>query len=151
MADIKKDIRAMADAIKKDLKVAEATAGSAAVLADENVYEKTLESSGLTPEIVKKVQTHNSKFVPAATLAVGEVAQEAMKKDKSLNEVAFDQPMGKDKLTITHTREVEGPEGEEPKYGETFVNYRVQALESKTSLNAVRKHLRESAREAFKK
>lgn len=146
---ISPEVQALAKKITSQIKL---EGDSVTVPAD--LYVTTLPDT-LTEEQVKAVQAHNSNFFPAATLAVGDLAVAAMKKDKKLEAVsgAF-KMVGRDHFDITVNR---SKESRNPATGETTTNFGVisasmvthGAKASRGEMSHVKAHLQEAALKAF--
>ena len=123
---------------------------------DANTYVQTLPEN-LSVEQVKAVADHNSNFFPAATLAVGHAAIEAMKKDKKLDSLSAEVPLiGKDHfdLTIERSRTFPNPQGGEASttWGNVKASLVTQsARASRGVMNNVRDELSAEALKAFGK
>ena len=146
---ISPEVKAMADAIKKEIKI---EGGTAVVPSD--LYVKTL-PEGLSEEQVKAVQKHNSNFYPAATLAVGDLSIPVFKKDKALESVSGEFKMiGRDHFDVTINR---SRESRNPSNGEVSTTYGAVsatlathgAKVSRGQMNEVKQHLQKAALAAF--
>lgn len=122
---------------------------------DANTYIQTL-PAGLTEEIVKQVEDHNANFYPAATRAVGLLANKHIKKDKDLEKVEATVPLfGKNKLELTVERKHTFPnpaDAANPKtvFGNVKVSLVTQsARASRGVMDQVRKDLQEDAFAAY--
>jgi hypothetical protein len=119
-----------------------------------DLYVTTL-SEGLTEDTVKAVQKHNSTFFPAVTLAVGDIAVAAMKKDKKLEVVTGEFKMvGRDHfdVTINRTKEARNPSNGETitKYGSVSATMTTHSAQvSRGEMSHVKTHLQEAALKAF--
>lgn len=118
---------------------------------DANAYLQTL-PEGITVDQVKALHDHNATFFPAATLSVGKVAIEAMKKDKKIDSLSVEIPMyGKDHfdLTIERQRTFPNPQDKEKStttFGNVKASYTVQAARgSRGAMNSVRDELSAAA------
>jgi hypothetical protein len=146
---ISAEVKAIADAIKKEIKIEGGT-----VIVPSDVYVKTL-PEGLSEDQVKAVQKHNSNFFPAATLAVGDLAIPLFKKDKTLEQVSGEFKMvGRDHfdVTINRSRESRNPSNNQisTTYGAisaTMVTHGAKA--SRGQMNEVKQHLQEAALKAY--
>ncbi len=122
---------------------------------DPETYVSTL-PEGMTKESVKALHDHNSHFYSAATLAVGEMAIEHMKKDKKLEAVEASVPLyGKDTfdLTIERSRTFANPQDKD-KPTTTYANVKAtlvtqSARAARGTMNQVRQELAASALAAF--
>lgn len=153
MSEIKQPVKDLAEALKKDLTVNKD--GTTEVAAD--TYIKNM-PEGVTEEMAKAVQSYNTNFIAAATLAVGETSIPVMKKNKDLERVSAVFPtIGKDNVSVVFDRVRENsftnPQTKERelviKNGATTVGYEVYGAKSKGSLAAVRAHLNEQAAAAL--
>lgn len=124
---------------------------------DANTYLQTL-PEGLTEEIVKQVEDHNSNFYPAATRAIGQLANKELKKDKDLQKVEATVPLfGKNKLELTVERKHVFPnpaDAENPKtvFGNVKVSLITQsARASRGVMDQVRKELQDKAFDLYGK
>ena len=146
--NVPEPIRNLADKLKKDFKV-----GNAGVVeVGDDLFESTLEDTGLDMKTVKKVQDHTSNLVAATGLALGEVGMKAMKKDKKLDQVSVSFKAGKDTHSALFQRSKEVPTNKPgeprktaPKYGVLQNNVTVHGAGNKGSLKRVRQHLNEEA------
>lgn len=93
--------RAMADAIKPLLSIAGSN-----VERPDDLYAKTLPDN-LTMAVVEQVQEHRQNFLAAAELAVGELAIDAMKADKAVDQVTLNLKVCRDKAGVTVHRNFE--------------------------------------------
>lgn len=147
--EIKKEIRDLTDMIRQNLKHKDG--GHFEV--EKDLYEKSL-PEGVDASLIKKVQKHNTDFVAAATLAVGEAGLEIMKDDAELQSASADFRLGNDKLSVVfdRTRELPGAKGEkETQYGVSNASFTVSAAGAKSTLKTVRQHLAERAEAMLKK
>jgi hypothetical protein len=137
--EIKKEIRDLTDLIRQNMSHKEG--GHFEVEGD--IYEKSLPES-IDLSTVKKLQKHNSDFVAAASLAVGEAGLDLMKSDKELQSASADFRLGNDKLSVVfdRAREIPGAKGEkETQLGVSNASYVVSAAGTKAALKSVREHL----------
>lgn len=114
---LKPDVQALAEKIRQDMKLDKT--GVAVVSPD--LYVQTL-PEGLTKETVKLLSEHNSRWVAAGGLALGQESIPVMKKHKDLNQTTLVVPtIGKDNFAFAFDRskEVRAPGAEESttKYG----------------------------------
>jgi hypothetical protein len=124
---------------------------------DRAVYLATLEKAGIPEEQVKALQEHNSLFYPAAAHAVGEMAINAFKKDKKLEQVDAEFKMvGRDHYDLHVSRSKEYPlpgstTGEKiTNYGVMRTDMVVQGTNNKAGEMAlVRDYLKEKAIKAL--
>jgi len=139
---ISTEIKDLADQIAKGI-----TFKDGKVEVDANTYVQTLPES-ISVEQAKAIHKHHSNFFPAATLALGNVALEAMKKDKKLEQVTAEFPMiEKDRfeVTIERRREFPNPQDKEKStvvFGNVKASMVTQAARaSRGSMNHVREQL----------
>lgn len=153
--EIKQDVRELADTLKPAIEAA-IKEGKTAVSAEE--YTKVLEANGLTLDNAKALQTVNTKFFAASTLATGEAYIPEMKKNKDLERGTMEFPMiGKDAFTVVFDRTRENsftnPATKERetviKHGATTIGLEIYGAKSKGSMAAVRQHLNDMAKEAL--
>lgn len=146
--EIKEKIRAAADGMKKDIAIAK----DGVVTVAEDLYEKSLEDSGLTMDVVQKVQKHDVQFVEATALAFGELATEACKKNRDLDAVTVKIAAGKSEVGHHYQpkQELQG-KGDEKKvvYGSMVSSFETAAGSSKSGLKKVRQHIAEMSEEIF--
>lgn len=90
MSDIKPHVIALAAKLKPGLKLGE----GGVIIADKDLYEQSLPDE-LTMDSVNAVYAHTENLVAGLTLATGEIAEEAMKKDKKLDSVSSELKIGK--------------------------------------------------------
>lgn len=149
---IPEKVRSLADQFKKNMKV-----GSGGVTeVPDDIYESTLEDAGLDLKTVKKVKDHDANVVAGATLALGEVATKAMKKDKKLEQASVSFKAHKDTVSASFQRSKEVPVNKpgEPrktatKFGVTSSNYTVAGAGNRGALKKVRAHLSQKAEEVL--
>lgn len=124
----------------------------------QSVYEAHL-PDGITMDTVKSVSSYNTTFCAAGTHAVGELAIEAMKKDKKLESVTAKLPFGsRDSLNLTFHRSREGVQNfgadkgkSVTQYGSSVVRVRTRAGNNSGQMAAARKLISDLATEAFGK
>lgn len=147
----KEQIQNIAGMLKEKITIADGKATIA-----EGTYVGCL-PEGLDEKILKQVQDHNSVFYPAVTQAFGEVAIEAMKKDKKLDQVTLEVPLiGNDHFDVTMSRSktFPNPAGGDPiqKWGVIGAQLVTQsARANRGDMNAVRDSLATMALEALGK
>ncbi len=141
--DVNENILALADTIKKDLKIGE---GGVAEL-PKDIYERTLPEN-ITMADVKRVADHNTAFVAGLGLALGEAGQAAFKKDKKLAQVTVDVTAGKDKVGATFQREkqvADGKGGQQVKHGVLSAKWSFSGAGNRGAFKKVREHLSNAA------
>lgn len=153
-AEIKPVVLDLADKIKKAATFDPKT-GTATV--EKDLYETLL------PETVTKAQAialqdHNTALFAAGQLALGELAEPAMKKHKDLSTASLVVPMlGKDTMDFQYDREKEirnpgakeGQPATSTKYGVSSGSITTYGTKSRGQLDKVKKHLSASALSAF--
>jgi hypothetical protein len=78
---------------------------------NEHAFVETA-PEGVTREMIEAVYTHRDNFIAGATHAAGLASNEAAKKHKSIEEIAFTFPLGgKDTYNLEWTRSKEVPNG----------------------------------------
>ncbi len=150
---VKPEVVVMAEAIKADMKL-DAKTGNVEVRKD--LYESLL-PEGLDKKTVQLVQDHNTLFVAAAGLALGEVAIPAMKKNKDLDRATVSiAATGKDafNLNFDRSRQVpdrnaEGGAGTRTKYGSLGAEFAFYGSKSRGQMNKIKEHLGAKAADAF--
>lgn len=101
---VSEEVSEMAKRIAKEIKLAD---DGLSVEIPKDLYVNTL-PEGITESQIKAVQQHNSTFFPAMTMAVGEVAINAFKKNKDLESVeAKAKLVSRDAYEVTIKREQE--------------------------------------------
>ncbi len=149
--EISEDVKALANSIKEKIEIKEGV-----VAADDKIYKDSL-PEGITMDHVKQLREHNSKFFPAASLAVGELAIKEFKKDNKLETVTASFPMGgRDHFDVIFDRQ---KETRNPSTGETSMKYAAlgasmvvhAARASRGAMSVVKAHLDEAARAAYGK
>lgn len=149
MSEVKQAIKDLAAQLKPMFTLAE----NGVVIPDDDLYSKAL-PEGLTVEMVKALQQHNTSLVAATSYVVGEMAVDAFKADKSLDRVTTVVPAGTDKISVGVLRSREYPAGGIPKEGETRdpnakivkfgvieASYEVASNGNKGELKKVRSHI----------
>lgn len=132
-------IRALADAVKKDFKIGE----GGVVQVDKDFYQKSL-PEGLTMADVDRVQKHNTNFVSAVGLALGEVGIDHFKKHKKEDEISVDFVAGKDKVSLNFQRSKQFPDGKGgqlERQGVLSARWQVTGAGNRGSFAKVREHL----------
>lgn len=101
--------RALADAIREN------TQREGAVVTEKEGYAAYNANlpEGITPDTIKAVSKYNTTFLKASTIAVGEIAAEALLEDKSLTSVTatigFQAPGDALKFSVDRSREFPVP------------------------------------------
>ena len=153
MATLNEATQTLATQIKEQISVDNKTGMATA---KDDLYTTTL-PEGITKEVVDTVAGHNAKFVAASTLAFGQVAIDALKSNKALEQVEIDIPMAKgDNLGIVTQRQttvtVPGTGEKMEKWGTTTAKITTKAgAGSSGQLGAARDSLKEYALAALKK
>jgi hypothetical protein len=153
MSDIKEVVKTLASSLKGDLKYEKDTH---TIKSEDNVYAKHLPEE-LTMEIVEKVNGYDVAFVAASGMAVGEMAIEQMAKEKSVDQISAEFPMGK-KNSVAHvvTRErtftnITDPSNPIHKFGDLASTLTVNAGRNQGELKKVRNYLHDIAVEQLNK
>lgn len=150
---VKQEIVNMAELIKSRTTLDAAT-GVATVAKD--LYEHLLPED-LPRETVERVQAVNAEIAAAATLAIGELAIPAMKKNKDLSRVTLNIPAtGRDSFEVTfdRSRQVRSAPGSDEmvtKFGTTNVGFVTYGTRNRGQLAAVKAQLAEQATKALGK
>lgn len=128
--------------------------------AGDAVYNDCL-PEGLTPETVQQVSDYNTVFVASGMEAAGNVALAALKKDKKLDSVAVNLPMGafgQADYTIHREKEITIPPTEkggeatkEVQFGVNRCNVTFVAGKNSGLLGKARDAIKEQATEMFGK
>lgn len=142
---ISEAVKNLSTQLKDEFKLGEA----GVVEVSPDAYEKTLEGTGLTMEVVEQVQTHQANVVAASGLALGEMGLDAFKKDKDLSQVSVELKAGKDVLGGVFARSKQVPDGQggmQTKYGVLSSRVQVNGAANKGELKKVRTHLAEMAK-----
>jgi len=155
MSDIKENIKAMTEVVKKEMKI-----GSGGVIEiSGDILNKVFEGSTVTEAQVKAVQKLENDLFAASMCATGELAVAAMKKDKKLDQVSVEIPFLKDSISHVVMREKEvmagmPKDGERPTktvYGYVSSKYVNDVSGSKGEAKKVKQHIAALAEEAFGK
>ncbi len=154
MSGINENVSDLAAKIKKSIKVDNKTGVSEV---QDDVWESTL-PEGLTKEQIKAVKNHETNFVAATTMAVGDLALAAMKKNHELDEVSASVGMyGYDKVQVNVMRQDEYPNLRNPdagpivKLGATRTKFSVHGGKNAGELKKVFAYITEEAQKALKK
>ncbi len=146
MSSIKEEISTLAENVRKDLQYEKDTHTISS--GEKNLYESHLPET-LTMEVVEKVNGYDVAFVAATGLAVGEMAIEHMAKEKSVEQISAEFPMGK-KNGVAHvvTRErvftnITDAKNPVHKFGDLASTLTVQAGRNQGEFKKVRTHLHE--------
>lgn len=115
-------------------------------LVPENLWADHLTAKGLDPKMDKKIQEERTTFIANAAHTIGEPAIEAMAKNKDIQNITVNIPMGHDKLalSIDRTRETsDGKGGRMEQHAYLTVGYTaVGAGQNRGELKKVREHLK---------
>ena len=148
---IKPVVRELATAIKESLE----TDSKAGVISEKegSIYISTL-PEGITEDIVEAVSSHNTNFVAASSLAVGELALDGLAENKDIDRFTGHIDMiGKDSITINVDRSKSYPAigSNEPivKKGVVTTNYEIRAGKNAGQLKGARQHIAELANKAL--
>lgn len=118
--EIKTEVKELAEKIKSAIKIDPKTGAMEAV--SKEFYASTL-PDGITVDTIKQIHDHDTKFVAAQTLAHGEIANAAAKKNKSLEESKLKVPtVGRSNISTIWKRETQN---NNPATGEKIVKYGV--------------------------
>ena len=151
---LKEETKELAKMIQSELKLE-----GEKITCPEDLYTKML-PDGITPEIIKTISKRNANIVAAVGLAVGNIANKAMGKDKKIERVTMEMPtVGKDHIDFNYDRsrevpardEAGNPAGTRTKFGSLTVNMTNYATKPHGQLNAVKRFLSEQAIESFGK
>lgn len=152
---IKQDILDLEKLLAKEMTIGK----DGVITVAEGTYIKLLPAS-VTEEQALELQAYNTRLAAAATLAVGNMAIPAIKKDKALDRVTMNMTtLGKDYLAVTfdRSRQVPSrdadnvPNGTKDKFGMTTVEYGMYGAKSRGELLKVKTMLSEMATAAFGK
>lgn len=147
-------VRGLADRAKKAIVIT----GAVAALKDD-FYQTELEAAGLDMDMRKKFDAFDVDFMAGTCLGFGELATEAMKKDKKLEEVELTTTANKDvvkaRFLRTYDKAIGKPgEGErktEKAYGRLVPGWqKASGAGSKGQLKKVKSLLSEAAASALK-
>lgn len=105
--DTAKSIGANVRTLAGELKSA-MTYATGKVAMNDSAYENHLTAQGLTLEQARNLQDADNTFIAATTLAVSELADNAMKEDSTLNQVIYEGNLGYNKLSTAVTRAESG-------------------------------------------
>lgn len=100
------------------------------ITAPDDLYAKTL-TGDITLDVVKAVQEDRSEFLAAATLAAGELAEQAFMDNSELKNISFEVAMGHDRAKTGFSRDGEKLE--------VLSSY--HATDIKDNIQAVQTHL----------
>lgn len=122
----------------------------------EKDYYQTHLPDGVTVDAVKALQQYNTDIVAAGALAFGEVAVEAMKKDKDLKIATMHMPtVGKDgfEWQIDRSYQARNPSTgqSDERFGRISVKHETYATEKKGQFAAVKTHLADLAMKSLGK
>lgn len=147
--DLPESVTTLAKAIQKELKIGD----NGVAELPKDIYEKHLPEN-LTAATIKAVQSHNSDFLAALTLATGEAGYAFLKKKKDVNDVKVEIKAGKDSMGVVYSREktvtVPGnPTTQKTKYGQAKALYEAHAAgANRGALKKVREYLTAQAEAA---
>lgn len=149
MSEVKQGTKDLSSKVKPLFTLAE----NGVILPEEHFYEKVL-PEGITMDQIKAIQAHNTALLAAVPMAVGEIAIDAFKADKTLDRVSAVIPAGSDKISVAVLRSREYPAGGIPKegevrdpnakivkYGVIEASYEVASNGNKGELKKVRTHI----------
>lgn len=146
---INQDIRDLASKLKVSI---DPTTGLATL--QDDAYDSLL-PEGITTETVKQLHKHNTSFITAMGLAVGEAAIPAMKKHGDLKIVEAEaKDAAGNKFGVTfHRTKLSGPPGGEKteKFGVLNAEFELRAARKIGQLGVVRNFLAEEATKALAK
>lgn len=145
---IRDEIKTLKEVYSKNLKIENGVA-----VLEPGTFEKTL-GEKVSIDTVKSVQNALKDSAAAYTLALGEAALAAMKKDKKLDQVSGDVKAGYDTFgaVIRRTNEARNPANGETvtTHGHTRAYYTAAAGANKGDLAKVRRYLAERGAELLK-
>lgn len=141
-------------ALKEKIKAAVTPDASTGVIGSPKELYESLLPEGLTLELKKQFQTHDGQVVAAAAAATGEIGIELMQKNKELDRVSLEIPVGhKDKINIAFDRSRQVPDretnGTKTKYGVLSADYTMYGSKSRGDMLKVKTELAEAALKAL--
>lgn len=142
---INEAVQNLSQKLKEDYKLGD----SGVVEVPVDIFEKTLEGTDLTMEIIEQYHNHRDNVLAASGLALGEVGIDAFKANKDLAQVSVEIPVGKDTIgsTFAQSKQVpDGQGGQQTKYGVLSSRYQANGAANKGELKKVRTHLSEMAK-----
>ena len=118
---------------------------------NSEVYEQTLAGAGLDLDTVKKVQTHNSQFTSAASLAFGEASIEHLVANPTLESVSGSVQMGHDKalFSFDRSKEVSSGPGTDRVATQGYLNKTKLVVQGGAEHKRIRGHLHDVFTEAL--
>lgn len=146
MSELKENITQMAEQIKGNIKPGEAGVFDV----DPETFEKTLEGTDVTMDMVEKVHAHRDNFAAASALAFGEVSCDEFKANKDLNQTSVGFKIGHDHMDHTFYRNKQVPDGNKgtkTAHGILNTKYRANGVANKGSLKKVKASLAARASE----
>ncbi len=152
MSDIKETVKALASSLKEEFSYDPTTH----TITGEKSFENHL-PDGMSIGTVNDVHDYETRFVSASGLAVGQMAIEAMAKDKGIEKITGSFPMGKkNEVSHTTTREkkftnIADPKSPIHKHGDLSTTYTVYAGLNQGELKKVRAELHGIAEEQLNK
>lgn len=150
MSNVTDVVRNIADTMKQKMEIGEGGLNTV----PKEVYEEHL-PEGVDMKTVESVMGHNERMTAALTLANGEYALDAMKKDKSLQKVSTTMKYGKfGEATSSLERSAEGRKSvADPtiitRYGVTSTKVKTTAGKNRGDLKKVRESLAQQASDLF--
>jgi len=138
--DVPEIVLAVANAIKKELKIGEGGVGEV----PKDIYEQTLPLSNLTMAEVKRVNDHDTAFAAGLTMALGDASIAAFKKDKKLAQTSVDVNAGKNKAAVLIQREkqvADGKGGQQVKHYVANTKWTFAGAGNRGALKKIRDHL----------
>lgn len=146
---IHEEVVKLASDIKAKIKIDQETGVGEA---EEGLYEKTLPED-LNIKVVKKVKRHDRNFIAAGAKVFGELAVEAMAKNKKLTEANIEIPMSTYDSVSYHvdrhreyTNHLAGDGSKLDKYGVLTTTYTAKGGKNSGDLKKVRVSLQELAK-----
>ena len=128
---ISTEVREISQRLKEAIKL-DPTTGTAPKESTEGLYVAEAERHGISLDQLKTVHDFQSDFVAGASLAVGELAIEGMKKHKKLDSVTVSIPtVGAGAMTAYMPRETTG---RNPTTGEAVVSHGRLSVDWKTGI-----------------
>lgn len=150
MSNVNQVVRKIADSMKERMDIGEGGLNTV----PKEVYVEHL-PEGVDMNTVESVMGHNERMTAALTLANGEYALDAMKKDKSLQKVSTTMKYGKfGEATSSLERSAEGRKSvADPtiitRYGVTSTKVKTTAGKNRGDLKKVRESLAQQAADLF--
>lgn len=146
-------VNSLADILKPQLSVTLSDNKETAVvsLADK-AYVNTL-PEGITPEILKKIEEHNSIFFPAATKAYGTVTNEHFAQHKELKSTHASFELTDDKtlqLSMQREKQFRNPQGDESIVKHGYITAAIESREASTKHGVMKSVCDDLAEQAMK-